>query len=162
MQQYENQKIFDMVLDNFKKLFYPEEWIALDLDFSKSELFTMLLVDRNGEIIMSRIADYVNVSMSTANGIVERLIKKGFLSRERSDSDRRIVVIRLTEEGKSLIVELKRVVLEYIGLIFDALDEEERKLIVKIFFKITDIIDRKVRKSSDDTPASTLKKIEIE
>jgi DNA-binding MarR family transcriptional regulator len=160
MFQYED--IYDLFFNKLKKLLYPEEWISLDLDFSKSELFTMLLVDRNGEIIMSKIADYVNVSMSTANGIVERLIKKGLLSRDRSDSDRRIVVIRLTEEGKNLVNELKKVVLEYIGLIFEALDDEERKLIFKIFNKITDIIDSKAKKSTGDDPANTLRKIDIE
>ncbi len=160
MFQYED--IYDLFFNKLKKLLYPEEWISLDLDFSKSELFTMLLVDRNGEIIMSKIADYVNVSMSTANGIVERLIKKGLLSRDRSDLDRRIVVIRLTEDGKNLVNELKKIVFEYIGLIFEALDDEERKLIFKIFDKITDIIDGKAKKSADDASANTLRKIDIE
>ena len=36
----------------------------------------MLFVDRYEEIIMSRIAEYINVPMSTATGIVERLVKK--------------------------------------------------------------------------------------
>lgn len=160
MLEYEN--IMDMVLNNFKKLLYPEEWIALDLEFSKSELFTMLLVDKHGEIIMSKIADYINVSMSTANGIVERLVKSGYLNRERSDTDRRIVVIRLTDQGKSLIGELKNTIFEYIKLIYEALDDEERNLIFKVFDKITGILDKKGTQNQNESENSQLKKIVIE
>jgi DNA-binding MarR family transcriptional regulator len=158
----QNENIFELFFDSLKKLLYPEEWIALDLDFSKSELFTMLLVDRNGEIIMSRIADYVNVSMSTANGIVERLIKKGYLERNRSDSDRRIVVIRLTEEGKNLVRDLKSIVSEYVMLVYNELNDEERKLIFKVIGKVTQILEKKSHKNSNEISGNQLKRIDIE
>ena len=159
---FEIENIWDLVFDNLKKLLYPQEWISLDLEFSKSELFTMLFVEKQGEIIMSNIADYINVSMSTANGIVERLVKNGYLARERSDSDRRIVVIRLTDNGKKLIDELKSTIFEYIRLIYDALDEEERNLIFKIFTKITAILERKATQNPVENEPSQLKKITIE
>ena len=94
--------LYDLFLGNIKKIFYPQDWIDLDLSFSKSELLTILYLDRYEGIIMSQIAEYINVSMSTATGIVERLVNKGYLQRERSESDRRIVVIQLTDKGKSL------------------------------------------------------------
>lgn len=65
-------------------------------------------VGKHGEIIMSQIADFVNVPISTATGIVERLVKNGFMERERSDTDRRVVVIKLTDKGKKLIEEIKK------------------------------------------------------
>lgn len=160
MTEYEN--IVDLMLENFKKFLYPQEWISLDLEFSKSEIFTMLLVAKHGEIIMSQIADYINVPMSTANGIVERLVKSGHLTRDRSETDRRIVIIRLTEKGKKLVHQLKSTVLEYIGFIYDSLDDEERKLIYKIFQKIVGILDQKGLKNPEDSQRNQLKKITIE
>jgi DNA-binding MarR family transcriptional regulator len=159
---FEVENIWDLIFNNLKKLLYPREWISLDLEFSKSELFTMLLVDKQVEIIMSNIADYINVSMSTANGIVERLVKNGYLTRERSDSDRRIVVVRLTEKGKKLIDELKSKLFEYIKLIYDALNEEERTLLFKIFTKITAILERKASDNPDTGVPNQLKQITIE
>ena len=158
----EIENIWDLVLDNLKKLLYPREWISLDLEFSKSELFTMLYVAKQGEIIMSDIASNINVSMSTANGIVERLVKNGYLIRERSDSDRRIVVIRPTDKGKKLIDGLKSAIFEYLKLINDALDEEERSLLFKIFAKITAIFQRKADQNPVVEAPSQLKKITIE
>jgi DNA-binding MarR family transcriptional regulator len=160
MTGYEN--IMDLIFDSVKKFLYPQEWIALDLEFSKSEIFTMLLVDKHGEIIMSKIADYINVSMSTANGIVERLVKSGHLTRDRSDSDRRIVLIRLTDKGKKIIDQLKSTIFEYVQLIYEALDDEERKVIFKVFQKILDILNQKGLKSSVEAPENQLKKIPIE
>lgn len=160
MLQYED--IFDLFFTNLKKIIYPEEWISLDLNFSKSELFTMLLVDKHGEIIMSKIADYINVSMSTANGIVERLVKNGYLKRDRSDSDRRIVVVCMTDKGKTVVSELKNIVFEYIKLIYEELDDEERRLIFKVFDKVTNILDKKGKKLQADMPENQLKKITIE
>jgi DNA-binding MarR family transcriptional regulator len=158
----EYEKIWDLVFDNIKKLLYPQEWIKLDLEFSKSELFTMLLVDKQGEIIMSKIADYINVSMSTANGIVERLVNSGYLNRDRNESDRRIVVVRLTDKGRILVDQLKSTIFEYIKLIYEALDDEERKLVFKIISKIADILEKKDTINQNEITQNQLKKITIE
>jgi DNA-binding MarR family transcriptional regulator len=160
MFEYEN--LLNLLIDNTKKILYPQEWISLDLEFSKSELFAMLLVDRHGEVIMSAIADYINVSMSTANGIVERLVKSGYLNRDRSDSDRRIVVVRLTDEGKKLVDGLKSTIFEYVKRIDEALDDEERQLIFKIFNKIAAILDQKRPENQNEIPENQLKKIMID
>lgn len=135
-------RLSDLFFENLRKILYPEDWIDIDLSFSKSELFTMLLVDRHQEVIMSRIAEYINVSMSTATGIVERLVQGGYLERERSESDRRIVVVRLTDKGKTLITEVKEVIFTYIRAITEALTEEEQELLGRILLKIMAVISR--------------------
>lgn len=158
----EYTEILNLFLENMKKVFYPEDWIELDLSFSKSELFTMLMIDRHGEVIMSQIAEYTNIPMSTATGMVDRLVRNGYLKRERSESDRRIVVIKLTESGKSLISQMKKVALEYIKLVYDSLDEEERFLLTKVFMKVVDIISRKNLQSTEIKKEDQIRKIEIE
>ena len=159
----EYNELFDTLFDSFRKLLYPEEWIAIDLSVSKSEMLTLLQVDRNGEIIMSQIADYINIPMSTATGLVERLVKKGFLERTRSDSDRRIVAIRLTDKGKMLAGRMRDTVNSYIRLVFDELTEEERKILFGIFTKISGILSKRTEeRDTAKTENTPLKKIEIE
>jgi len=160
MVEYEG--ILDAVLNSLKKLLYPQEWIALDLEFSKSELFTLLLVERHDEIIMSRIAEYVNVSMSTANGIVERLVKGGYLQRDRSDADRRIVVVRLTAAGQNLVDEIKSTVVEYIKLIYEELDDDERRLILKVLDRVMNIISAYQTRNREDSTGNQIKNIPID
>ena len=156
-------KIIDMILDNIKKLFYPEEWLQLDMKMSKFELFAMLVVDRHGEVIMSKISDEINVSMSTATGIVDRLVKKKYLIRERSELDRRIVLIKLTEKGKNTIENLKNSISKYLNRMYEILTEEEIKTIGNIFIKVINVFnsdDKIQNQQSKEEP--TIKKIEIE
>lgn len=157
--------MYDLFFQNIKKLFYPEEWIKLDLSFSKSELFTMLLVDKQGEVIMSQIAEDIHIPMSTATGMVERLVKLGYLMRERSELDRRIVVIKLTDEGKTLINGLKEMVSQYVHRINESLTKEEISLLSKIFTKVIDIINdvgEEQQASESEAENNKIKKIEIE
>ena len=61
----------------------------------------MMTVARLKEATMGQLSDHMNFPMSTATGIVDRLVKKGYIERGKSDSDRRIVVITLSEKGES-------------------------------------------------------------
>ena len=159
----EYDEMLDLIFNNLKSLFYPEEWLDLDLSFSKSELFALLLVDRHGEIIMSQVADFIKVPMSTATGIAERLVKKGYLKRERSESDRRIVVVKLTEKGKDLIGELKNTASEYLRLINESLTDEERQVLMKAFLKIVQIVEKKhTVGDSEDIVQNQIKHIKID
>lgn len=128
--------LLNLFIDNLRKFFYPEEWIKIDLTLSKTELLALLIVDRHGEIIMSQIADYVRVPLSTATGIVDRLVKNKYLKRERSESDRRIVVIQLTEKGSEIVKDVKESILGYLEKINQTLTEDERQFLSNLFFKI--------------------------
>jgi len=159
---YENNEILRLILDNLKKLFYPEEWIGIDLAVSKTELFTLLLVEQNGEVIMSQIADFINAPMSTATGIIDRLVKNGYLKRERGDTDRRVVLIRLTDKGKSLVEEFKGFIFKYIGMINDVLTDEEKQLLFSIFQKIISVINENHGGDIEEAEENNIKKINIE
>lgn len=158
--------LFDLVLDNFKKIFYPEEWFALDMQFSKAELFALLLVDKHGDITMSQLASSMNVPMSTATGVIERLVKNGYIVRVKSDTDRRIVTIRLTGKGTSLSEELKGTLRRFTDLLVQGLSEEEQRLLVQIFLKVLDNLSKTASEPASDheseAAANPLTKIEIE
>ncbi len=158
----EQEKVLDLVLDNLRKVFYPEEWIQLDLTVSKTELLAMLIVDRYGEVIMSQISDYLNAPLSTTTGLVKRLVKYGYLQRGRSEEDRRIVAIRLTEKGKGMMTELKASIEFYLERINAVLSTEERKALLQIFMKIIDALSRKDFTSGDSQTEQIIRKIPIE
>jgi DNA-binding PadR family transcriptional regulator len=51
-----------------------------------------------------------NINYQNVYRLVQRLVKKGYLIRERSDSDRKIVVIRLTDSGEGIMYEFKNMI----------------------------------------------------
>ena len=158
----EQEKIIDLVLDNLRKVFYPEEWIQLDLTVSKTELLAMLIVDRYGEVIMSQISDYINAPLSTTTGVVNRLVKNGYLQREKSDEDRRIVAIQLTDKGKSMMTGFKESIEFYLERINAVLSTKERQVLFQIFMKIMDALSRKDFVSEDSQMSKVIRKIPIE
>ena len=122
-----------------------------------------MLVERKGEIIMSHIADYVNVPMSTATGIVDRLVKNGYLERNRSDSDRRIVLIKLTDKAKTVVNEIKNLGSNYFSIIYESLSDEERAFLSKIITKVINSINKQESiDKKEDFSESKIRKIEID
>lgn len=163
MTAYSYDDLTGLLINNMKKVFCPEEWIKLDLAFSKIELFAILLVDRYGEIIMSQLADYTDIPMSTATGIIDRLVKNGYLKRERSDADRRIVTLQLTVKGKEYAERFKAILSGYIERIFSALDEDEKALLHKVFLKAFEVLaQEKAKEEAACGGNQQVKKIEIE
>ncbi|MCJ7688412.1 MAG: MarR family transcriptional regulator, partial [Clostridiaceae bacterium] len=94
--------IFDYI-DEFKILFFPEQWSDIFLDFSKNEILALLLLYRQRKANMTEIAEYIMAPLNTATGVVSRLEKKLMVERIRSVEDRRIVLITLTETARSII-----------------------------------------------------------
>lgn len=156
-------ELIDLFAENIKKLFFPEEWINLDLKFSKSEIFTLLLLDKRKEITMTELADNINAPMSTATGIADRLVKNNYIKRERSKEDRRIVVLKITDSGNELVGNLKDVISKYINVIMNDLTDEEKQFLTKIIFKIINIMQsQKGDMVSKNKNEEKIEKIDIE
>lgn len=155
--------IVDLFIENIKKLLFPEEWIDLDLKFSKSEIFAILFLDKRIEVTMTELVDYINVPMSTATGIVDRLVNKGYIARQRSETDRRIVVLTLTEEGSRLIKELKDLIYRYLDMILEDVTEEEKQFMAHIVLKIMNNLQRGLNsKTSQEESKNDIRKINIQ
>ncbi|WP_028400133.1 MarR family winged helix-turn-helix transcriptional regulator [Ectobacillus panaciterrae] len=159
MIQYED--FLELLLNNARKLFYPEEWVKIDLSLSKTEVFCLLWMSRNNEVIMSEIAELLDIPMSTATGVVNRLVKKGYLERYRSEADRRIVVIRLTEQGQQLVDEVKTSAAHYFGLVTGALTEEEKAFLLHILQKAMNSLGSE-QHPAETKPATGIQNIPIE
>ncbi|MBO9131255.1 MarR family transcriptional regulator [Bacillus sp. 165] len=160
MIQYED--FLETLLDNTKKLFSPAEWVTLDLSLSKTEIFCLLWMSRNHEVIMSQIAEMLDIPMSTATGVVNRLVKKGYLERYRSETDRRIVVIRLTGDGQKLVDEVKATASKYFQLFTEALTEEEKAALLQIMRKMLNHFGKKEMNTTEAPSSSGIKQIPIE
>lgn len=160
---FETDNIVDIILENVKKLFFPEDWLELDLKFSKTELFTMLYLHKRKEATMTELVEYINSPMSTATGIVDRLVRSGYVSRGRSEADRRIVVLSLTGEGSELMGRLKGMVRDYINMAIEDLADEDKEHLINIAFKIIKNLQKKLDSGAPgEKTGSAVKKIEIE
>jgi DNA-binding MarR family transcriptional regulator len=95
------------------------------LGMSMTQLHVLNLLDRHGEMAMSRLADMLDVSMSAATGLVDRTEEHGYVERIRVPSDRRIVLARITDVGRQLLDDIDSVQTEILDRILDGLDEAQ-------------------------------------
>ena len=77
----------------------------LRLGVSMAQLNILYILRRSDEMPMSRLAEVLNVSLSNATGLIDRMEERGFIERTRVLADRRIVMVRLTPEGVRLLEE---------------------------------------------------------
>jgi len=122
----------------------------------------MLLLYKSSEVTMTELVEYINVPMSTATGIVDRLVKKGYIARERSEADRRIVVLKLTEEGSNLVKNLKDLICKYLNMILQDLTEEEKQSMAHIAMKIMNKLQKGLSFNDSAEQKNDIKKISIE
>jgi DNA-binding MarR family transcriptional regulator len=95
------------------------------MGISMTQLHVLNLLDGHGELPMSRLAELIDVSMSAATGLVDRIEERGFVERIRVPSDRRIVLARITPAGRQLLDDVEMVRTELILRALGELDETQ-------------------------------------
>jgi DNA-binding MarR family transcriptional regulator len=78
----------------------------LRLGISMAQLHVMHMVRRYSEITMSHLADVLDVSLSNATGLIDRMHDHGLVERSHIPEDRRVVVVRMTEAGTRTLDEV--------------------------------------------------------
>lgn len=63
-------------------------------NLTRTEL-TILLLLKKTEYKATDLAKELGIPCSTLTGVIDRLIKKGYVERDRSEKDRRVVIIKL-------------------------------------------------------------------
>jgi DNA-binding MarR family transcriptional regulator len=89
---------------------------------SMAQLHVLHLVESHGEMAMSRLADMLDVSLSNATGLIDRVEERGFVERIRVPADRRIVMVRLTPAGVRMLDEIETVREQILRRVLDQLD----------------------------------------
>lgn len=73
---------------------------ALEQTFSFSQVMVLETLHRAREMRMTELANFLGLSKANATGLIDRLVTRGLVRRERSDQDRRVVNVSLTAEGR--------------------------------------------------------------
>jgi DNA-binding MarR family transcriptional regulator len=76
--------------------------LAVEHHITGPQLICLYSIVTEGPLTLSDLRKRVSLSMSTVNGIVDRLENKQLIIRERKDKDRRKVLISATDEGINL------------------------------------------------------------
>ena len=162
---FKNTDIAELLLGYMEKInevVSNELWENILLDFTKSELFTILLLYRRGETNMTQIAEYIKAPLNTATGIVSRMEKRGWVKREQSADDKRVVLVGLTKKGNEVFQNILKEFAFYGSQIIQMLTEEELLSLGNILDKVLLLLNRMKNDTFAAPGKSIIKKIPIE
>lgn len=96
------------------------------------------ILNGHGESKMTDLARFMNVTTAAMTGLIERLVRDGYAARISDPRDRRVVKIKLTAKGSSIVKNMiekrKRMTMKIFGMI----SQKEREEYLKILMHIRD------------------------
>ncbi len=125
-------RLFANILDIEEKCLKVGEFS----DLSISEMHVIENIGINRERTMSDTAKDLKVTSGTLTTAIDNLIKKGYVARERSIEDRRVVKIKLTEQGREAYAAHEDFHKDLVISALQQLDGNEEELLIKILTSI--------------------------
>lgn len=126
--------------DKIGNFFASMESHSSEIGVSKPELLALVTIYSEKEIIMRELAEKLEINSSTATGIIDRLVKKKMILRKRNQSDRRIVKVSISKQGKELVSLYQKQRDIIYTRMMDVLTVEEQEFFLNILEKIANNI----------------------
>jgi len=98
---------------------------------SMSHMHVLWLLQHHGEMPMSRLAVLLDVSLSNATGIIDRMEERGLVERVRVPDDRRVVLVRPAEAGRRAISETESSKRDRMRAVIGRLPASERPIVLE-------------------------------
>jgi len=105
---------------------YDQKSIARQGFASLSDFAVLEVLLHKGALPVNTIGEKVLLTSGSITTAVQRLEKKGLVRRERSEGDARVVLVYLTDEGRSLIEKAFRAHADSLDELFAEFTDQER------------------------------------
>lgn len=119
--------LFNEIMDQEQKAIITEEF----KDISNNDMHIIEAIGLYEPRNMSAVAKSLSVTVGTLTIAINSLVKKGYVSRVRSDADRRVVLLSLTEKGQKAYRHHERFHRNMVEAVMNQMSEEELKVLVK-------------------------------
>ncbi|MDF2718722.1 MAG: transcriptional regulator, MarR family [Paenibacillus sp.] len=101
--------------------------------FSMTQFRTLYVLNSRGPQKAADLAEILCVTSGAITGLADKLILKQLLERQRSEDDRRVVYLSITDKGKEMLDGLLEKQKETISLFFEGLPKEDIDHLKRIF-----------------------------
>ncbi len=88
------------------------------------------------KLTMAEIAQKIGRDKSTVTALVDKLVKLGYVTKERSPEDSRVIHVTLTSKGTELMPVFEEISQEIIKIFYQNITEAEKEQLVKTLEKV--------------------------
>lgn len=115
---------------------FLEECASLDL--TPVQYAALVAIDDNPDIDATRLSALVAFDRSTLSNVLERLETKGLIARVNGKADKRVKVLHLTPEGKSMLEAAHPMVLRVQQRILEPIAVADRDVFLRTLSHLVD------------------------
>lgn len=137
----------DLLVHLFKDILQIEEKALREQgsDISITEIHTIDAISHERPRTMSEIAKDLEITMGTLTTAVDKLIKKGYAKRMRSEEDKRVVLVELTNKGNEAKKLHDQFHQDMIESVTKELTDKEEEVLIDSLSKLMGFFDKKYR-----------------
>ena len=146
----EGHRFEELLSDFFRKVRLGNPSKFSDIPVTEMQFLALAYLDRMQNCTMGQLKNCLDVSLSTLTGVMDRMVRDGYVERNRDDEDRRLVKVRLTKKGKETAKKLQKLKHERVIAILKLLDVKERSLLISTFDKLVHAISKRLKEKGDE------------
>ncbi|NTW29471.1 MAG: MarR family transcriptional regulator [Coriobacteriia bacterium] len=106
--------------------------IAENLELTPTQALLAKMLQGHGATKMSDLAALLDVKAPAVSALVDQLERRGFIERLSDASDRRVVRVRITEDGRDALDRVEDGEREYLRRYVGVLSEQELKDLIRM------------------------------
>lgn len=125
--------LFNEIWELEKEAIITEEF----KDITNNDMYIIEAIGLSGENTMSSVAKKLKITAGSLTTAVNALVRKAYVKRERSEEDRRVVYIALTEKGEKAFYHHEQFHRQMTNAVIEKLDDEEIDALVKMLKDIS-------------------------
>lgn len=114
--------------------------ILAESGMNRSQFNALLFIAEGRDVTMGAIAKELRVTMGAGTNLIDKLVANSIVSRHRTERDRRIVTVRLTDEGKRRLDECSGKLLDYWAVYLEKIEPDVRKTWLAALQQLTDMM----------------------
>ena len=120
---------------------FQEQLKEFDISNEQYNVLRILRGNRGGKYHLCEVQERMLNRTANATRLVEKLRKRGLVSRQPNEEDRRRVDIAITQEGLSLLVEMDQPTEEMNRRTVEALSSEEALTLTRLLERLRERLD---------------------
>jgi DNA-binding MarR family transcriptional regulator len=93
-------------------------------------------LNQNSRLTMAEIASKIGKDKSTVTALVDKLVRLGYVRKERATEDSRVVYVILTEKGHELKPVFEEISKDILGVFYTGITEKEKEDLFYVLNKI--------------------------
>lgn len=129
-----------LIIEFYEKLSSWEYGVVRGHELSLSQMHVIEILGLHKGLTMKELARKMGVTTGSLTVVVEKLVKKGLVRRKPHETDRRSIVVELTEKGENDFVEHDELHSQLTEEISHNLTEEEVQQLASILKKVNEVI----------------------